>query len=118
MTTTAADKAALLATSVLVPLVGYLTLTPGDELPVAAPGNDKINHALAWAAMSFPLAAARPQAIRWILPVAVAYGIAVEILQPLAGRSQQASDVVADTFGALAGCGLGWLLHRVLIARR
>ncbi len=44
-------------------------------------------------------------------------GVAIELLQPLTGRSMEFLDVIADTFGALAGIAAALKILRI-VARR
>lgn len=111
---TRVDKAALISTSVLVPIVVTLTLIPTGDFPVSPPGNDKMSHVLAWAAICFPAAAARPKLVWGIFPAAIALGGCIEVIQPWVGRASEAADLVADSVGAIAGCALGCAVHRLV----
>lgn len=112
---------ALGSTALLAVLIAYLTLSAGD-LGTLAPGSDKLHHALAFAALAFPIAALQP---RWTLPamlVFAAFGGAIELIQPYVGRSRDVMDWLADVIGLGLGASLGlgfgqglaWLQQRRL----
>jgi VanZ family protein len=107
---------ALVATVVLVtslwPLSGSETLRPVVEWSL---------HALGFAALALALAAAldgperRPRAVLgWAFLGAVAFGAAVELLQPLAGRRTELADLLADAGGAAVALACYRLGHRVV----
>jgi len=97
--------------SILIGLaIAVATLMPPHTLP-KAPGGDKLHHFLAFAALVLPVASVRPRWCLWAVPLAVAYGGAIELIQPFVGRRGEWEDVLANTAGALAGAALGALLH-------
>lgn len=86
-------------------VIAFLTLAPISSKGV--PGSDKLHHALAFAALAFPLPFARP---RLVLPVILgvsAYGGLIEIIQPFFGRNADWGDFLADIIGAVLGGLLG-----------
>ena len=93
----------------LVVLVSLGVLfAPGDEVPAALPGVDKVVHLLLFAALAVTgrWAGIRP------LPLAVGlagYAAASEVLQALAplARSGSVADLAADLAGVAVGL-LGW----------
>lgn len=95
----------------LAVVVGVATLTPVSSLPDEVPGSDKLHHFLAFAALAFPMIAARPANALWVLPVVIAYGGAIELIQPYFGRHAEWADIIADAAGALTGGFAGWLAH-------
>ncbi|WP_347139424.1 hypothetical protein [Paracoccus sp. SSK6] len=112
MNNSTVENVAIAFTSILVTTVAALTLLPSEKLLLKPLFNDKINHMLAWGALTVPIASARPSAIRWLFPAAVGAGAAVELIQPSVDREREAGDLLADTFGAALGCLAGWLVHR------
>jgi len=90
--------------------IGWLTLMPAENLPVA-PGSDKLHHFLGFAALILPIAAVRPRMCLWTVPLAVAYGGAIELIQPHVGREGEWGDFLANAAGALGGALAGVLLH-------
>ena len=109
-------------------LLGILTLfsllpdPPGPKNPI--PGLDKAEHFLAWGAVGFfllPLLLRRNhpgvgsgggRALLGVILFAGLYGGAVELIQPLCGRSRELADLAADLLGAVAGGGAFLLLDR------
>ncbi|MCH4271468.1 VanZ family protein [Kerstersia gyiorum] len=110
------DRLALAATLALLVIISFLTLASPGSLPRVA-GGDKVHHALAFAALVFPVVVARPA---WALRAfigAVAYGGLIELVQPSFGRAGEWADLIADTIGAAAGVVLAWLTRWVLPIR-
>ncbi|CAM4006660.1 VanZ family protein [Kerstersia gyiorum] len=110
------DRLALAATLALLVIISFLTLASPGSLPRVA-GGDKLHHALAFAALVFPVVVARPA---WALRAfigAVAYGGLIELVQPSFGRAGEWADLIADTIGAAAGVVLAWLTRWVLPIR-
>lgn len=103
-------RMAIALTIFLAAMIGLLTLMP-LETPEIIPGSDKTHHILAFAALAFPSAFLVPKLVRWIAPLALAYGALIEIVQPHVGRSRDASDFWADAIGVLIGLGLGLAAH-------
>lgn len=104
----------LLVTLALTLVIGYVTLAPISGSGV--PGSDKLHHFLAFFALPLPLSFARPRLAPWITIAAIAYGGAIELIQPYVGRDRDAMDLLADALGAVAGMALGlalnWLRRR------
>ena len=97
--------------------VAVLTLTP---MPVVGPsfsGIDKVYHFLAFAALIFPLIVTDSRRWTWAVPLAAAFGGAIELIQPSVGRSAEWLDFGADLSGILAGAALAEILHDRLRAR-
>ncbi len=96
--------AAAIGVGTLVPLPGALRL----------PGSDKLHHFAAFAVLVLPVAALRP---RWSLAavlLALAYGAAIELVQPHIGRTGDVADLAADAAGVAVGMGAGRLLARAV----
>lgn len=101
---------ALAATLALALVIGFLTLSP-DISDGGVPGSDKVHHALAFFALALPLSLARPRLAIWITVAAIAYGGAIELIQPSVGRDKDVWDFLADGVGAVAGAAIGVGLH-------
>lgn len=99
-------RIAVALTIFLAVVIGLLTLMP-LETPEVIPGSDKTHHVLGFAALAFPSAFLFPKLVRWIAPLALAYGALIEVVQPYVGRTGDASDFWADAIGVLVGLGLG-----------
>ena len=98
---------AISVSAVLAAVIAVLTLT---QLPVpqsGVPGSDKAHHLLAFAALAFPLSAARPRLAPWVVLGVVAYGGLIEVIQPYTGRHGEWGDLVADAGGAILGSVAG-----------
>lgn len=89
--------------------ISVVTLTPVEKLPDIS-GSDKLYHLLSFAMLTFTIGMVRPNAVWWILILSVAFGGAIELLQPLVNRGCEVADFSADACGAL----LGILISRVL----
>ncbi|MEM6577570.1 MAG: VanZ family protein [Pseudomonadota bacterium] len=106
------------AVTVMIGLVvARLTLGPSGEGDPPFPHFDKVAHLLAFAALAFPLAAARAQSAAWIFSVGLLFGAAIEIIQPYVGRSAEWADLLADALGLILGIALGQLAARFLANR-
>lgn len=103
-----------LATLGLACIIGVLTLLPSADLPRVG-GGDKLHHLLAFGALAFPTAFLRPRWIVGMVLALVAYGAAIELIQPLVGRSREMDDFVADCLGILLGTGIGFGAHLLLL---
>ena len=106
-------NAALILTFALSVTIGLLTLLPISPL-IDVPGNDKTHHLIAFAALTFPSALLYRRALIWVLPAALIYGIAIELIQPYVGRHGERADFYADAIGVLIGVALGVLLNVIL----
>jgi len=91
-------------------------LNPPGNGGSALPFTDKQLHFIAFFVLTLPLAMARPRWMLWFAPLALAYGAAIELIQPSVGRSGDVADFAADALGVL--CGLSpALLSRYKAAR-
>lgn len=105
----------LLASLLLAMAVGLVTLTPlfsGSGVP----GSDKTHHFLAFFALAFPVSFVRPRLAPWAAIAAIAYGGAIELIQPHVGRDMDLLDFIADGAGAVSGAAAGaalkWWIRR------
>ena len=106
---------AIFATGILAVAIAYLTLTP-QSLNMG-PGTDKIYHFIAFTALVFPCALLFARTLNWVLPAALLFGGAIELIQPYVGRGGELADFVADALGVLIGAALGLTL-RAIVTRR
>ena len=95
---------ALIATTILAGIIAYLTLTPPRPQTSNGLLSDKVYHAIAFCALVFPGALLYRRSLIWLIPAALLFGAAIELVQPLVGRSAEMADFVADVIGV--GCGL------------
>ena len=105
-------KIDIYTTIIIAFAIGLATLTPVEKLPTVS-GSDKVYHLISFAILTLPIANIRPRAIWIILSLSIAYGGAIELLQPLVNRNCEMADFLADAFGAI----LGVLVTRALRAR-
>jgi len=82
-------------------VIAFLTLTPVSSMDV--PGSDKLHHALAFAALAFPLPFARSRLVWPVILGVCAYGGLIEVIQPFFGREASWGDFLADIIGASLG---------------
>lgn len=119
-TTSMLTRLALLVTIILAVVIGVVTLAPITDSGV--PGSDKSHHFLAFFALAMPMSFANSRHALWITPLAVAYGGAIELIQPFVGRDKDLFDFLSDAMGAGAGAALGvalyWLRTRAGVAWR
>ena len=104
-----AKKIDIYATIIIAFLIGLATLTPVETLPNVS-GSDKLYHLISFAILTLPIAIIRPKAMWVILSLSIAYGGAIEIIQPLVNRNCEMADLFADTCGAMLGILAGKLL--------
>lgn len=110
------DALPLTATVLIAALISILALTQGNDAGV--PGSDKVHHALAFAALTFPLSIRSPRLAAWMVLIAIGYGGMIEAIQPYVGRDGESLDLLADTCGALAGAATGLTLSMLWRGRR
>ena len=102
---------ALLLSAMLAFGIGYFTLTP--NLGVILTSSDKIDHFLGFAALLFPAALLYRHALYWLLPSAIAFGGAIELIQPYVNRKGEWGDFWANAIGAVIGVMIGLFLRYV-----
>ena len=91
--------------------ITILSLLP-PKSGVEIQSNDKINHFVAYAVLSFcSLTSAQGKRFWRILLLCIAYGIFMEFAQGFVpGREQSMLDALANTLGV----GIGWLMFRLI----
>ncbi|GGE32537.1 hypothetical protein GCM10011360_20490 [Primorskyibacter flagellatus] len=109
-------RLSLAATLLIALAIGWFTLRPIVVIEVG--GSDKLHHLVAFGLLTLPLSVTRPRWIPWVLLAAVAYGAAIEIIQPYVGRFREWADLLADAAGALIGAAAGLALSRDWSAMR
>ena len=89
-------------TLVTLMAITLISLWPLDKLPLV-PGADKTHHIIAYAILMFPVALRKPD--RWILfgLFFVAYGGAIEFLQPYVNRYGEWHEMAANVSGLICG---------------
>ena len=97
-----ARKIDIYATIAIAFAIGLATLTPVETLPNVS-GSDKLYHLISFAILTLPIAIIRPHALWIILGLSIAYGGAIEIIQPLVNRNCEMADFLTDAGGAVVG---------------
>lgn len=86
-------------------LVIILCVIPAPKL-VEVSNVDKVEHALAFAALAFVFLRAYRHQVIWVITGCVAFGVGIELVQYfIPWRSAELADLVADIVGVL----LGWM---------
>lgn len=106
------------ATAILISLVvaavfALFTLSPpggGTPLPLS----DKLLHALAFAILVLPLGWVRPRWWVGLALIALVFGGAIELLQPMVSRSAEWADWGADAIGVAVGLLPGQMRRRLI----
>lgn len=94
-------------------LITGLSLWPVAALPVV-PGTDKTHHFIAYSALVFPVAFVRPRYFKVIFLGLVAWGGAIELIQPFVNRWGEWFDLAANCIGAGMGLVLSMLLRKLM----
>ena len=94
---------ASILTALIAVCIAYGTLSPPG--PPGPPFwlNDKQIHFLAFLLLTAPMCWVNPRSVFWLIPAAILYGGAIELIQPFVGRGAEWGDFLADTLGALSG---------------
>jgi len=87
--------------------------SPGDPGAVGVP--DGLAHVVAYATVVFFPAATPSVLLRWPVGSILAWGLALELLQHLIGRSASLVDIAANAAGVGVGLAIGYLLRRALL---
>lgn len=110
-------RAGLAAGGAAALMLAYATLSPVAMPVTAVSGLDKVAHFIGFAVLIFPVILTNPRRWLWAVPLAIGFGGAIELVQPLVGRSAEWLDWGADISGVLAGAALAELLHDRIHAR-
>jgi VanZ family protein len=104
----------------LVVVVLYLALMPTPSATMTT-GWDKLNHALAFGALSLSACFSGPRSGRSVFMVSVglmAFGALIEVLQlQVPGREADLRDLMADGVGVMLGFGAALVLRLMLSLR-
>lgn len=111
MTASKRHTLALLATTIFTAVIAYLTLTPPRLETSDGFLSDKAYHVIAFAALVFPGALLYVRSLIWLIPAALVFGAAIELVQPFVGRSAELADFLADGVGVACGLALGHIVR-------
>ena len=107
---------ALTATAVFGAVIAFLTLTPSPpEVGAEELLSDKAYHVIAFAALVFPCALLYARSLIWVVPAALLFGGAIELIQPYVGREAEVADFLADAVGLSFGLVSGLILRRRML---
>lgn len=102
---------ALSLSTVLALGIGYFTVTPNPDLVLTS--SDKIDHLIGFATLLLSAALLYWHALYWLLPSAIAFGGAIEVIQPYVNRKGEWGDFTADAAGAIIGTCLGLTIRYI-----
>ncbi len=91
-------------------VIGFLTLLPISVPPVIG-GSDKTHHLIAFGVLAIPCALLYPRSLIWVAPAILAFGAAIELVQPYVGRHGELADFYADFKGVVLGVSVGLAVH-------
>lgn len=104
---------AILISLVVAAVIALFTLSPpGEGTPL--PLSDKMLHALAFAILVLPLGWVRPRWWVGLALIALVFGGAIELLQPMVSRSAEWADWGADAIGVAVGLLPGQMRRRLI----
>jgi VanZ family protein len=103
----------LLVSTVILFAITALSLTPLAHLP-AAPGSDKAHHFIAYGALFFPVALARPKHWLWIALFFALWSGAIELIQPYVNRYGELLDMVANCTGLFCGYLMALITNKAI----
>lgn len=95
-------------------VVTVLLLIPisGPDTSSSAIGIDKAVHFLFFFALVVPVLTFYPRAWVWVVPVAIAYGGMIEVIQPYFGRGMELGDFVANSLGVVSAVPVSRWAHK------
>ena len=108
---------AIALTVVLGLVIAALTLFPVSLSQPIGSGPDKAYHLIAFAGLMLPVSVLYPRALFWLIPFALIFGGAIELIQPFVNRGSEWADFVADAVGVGGGVAIG-TATRVLVAMK
>ncbi len=95
----------------LATLAFLMPLPDVEDVPLV---NDKLVHAVIFCALSLPALVTGLARWPWVVSAALVYGLAIEVTQPLTGRSFDPVDVLANLTGVAVALAVAPWLRRVL----
>lgn len=104
----------LLFTIIIILPISILSLYPVDSLP-SVPGTDKIHHFIAYGALAFPLALARPKKWLIIIVLFLGYSGVIELIQPYVNRYGEWLDLGANGLGLAFGIVFASLARSIIL---
>ena len=109
------SKLAIGLSSLIAIAIAFLTLTAASAPPLGPIAqSDKVYHVVAFAVLALPIAFLRPGWLILTVPVYMAFGGLIEIVQPFVGRVRSLADWVADLIGLVIGIAVGRTVAHVV----
>jgi VanZ family protein len=107
----------LLFTIVIILPITVLSLFPVDSLP-SVPGTDKTHHFIAYGALAFPIALARPG--KWLLFIVgfLGYSGIIELIQPYVNRYGEWLDLGANGLGLVVGILIASFARSIILKEK
>jgi len=107
----------LLFTIVIILPITVLSLLPVDSLPLV-PGTDKTHHFIAYGALAFPIALARPD--KWLLIIMgfLGYSGVIELIQPYVNRYGEWLDLGANGLGLVVGILIASFARSIILKEK
>ncbi len=107
----------LLFTIIIALLITVLSLYPADSLP-SVPGTDKTHHFIAYGALAFPVALARPE--KWLLFIVgfLGYSGVIELVQPYVNRYGEWLDLGANGLGLVVGILIASFARSIILREK
>ncbi len=95
----------------------FLSLYPAKSLPLI-PGTDKTHHFIAYSALAFPIALARPE--KWLLLIVglLGYSGVIELIQPYVNRYGEWLDLGANGLGLLMGVLIACCARSIILREK
>ena len=107
------DRFGWVASALVMAMITVASLSPSGG--AGDPGSaDKSIHILAYAVAALPFSVAPNSRIISLATGIVGWGVAIEMLQSVAGRNGDLEDVAANAIGVLAGVLMGYPFRVVL----
>lgn len=107
----------LLFTILIALAITALSLYPLDNLP-SVPGTDKTHHFIAYGALAFPVALAKPE--KWLLFIVsfLVYSGVIEFVQPYVNRYAEWLDLGANGLGLIVGILIASFARSILLVEK
>ena len=107
----------LLFTILIALAITALSLYPLDNLP-SVPGTDKTHHFIAYGALAFPVALAKPE--KWLLFIVgfLVYSGVIELVQPYVNRYGEWLDLGANGLGLIVGILIASFARSILLGEK
>lgn len=89
-------------TLLLLVTIAILSLYPLPKM-APMPGKDKTHHFIAYAALVFPVALAKPKYWLWVILGILSFSGIIELIQPYVNRYGEWLDLAANAGGVVSG---------------